>query len=34
VLERLKQWLALSEAERSAQSHTPVLLRDRGWLME
>jgi 8-oxo-dGTP pyrophosphatase MutT (NUDIX family) len=34
VLERLQQWLALSEAERNAQTHTPVLLRDRGWLME
>jgi len=34
VLERLKSWLALSEAERNAETHTPVLLRDRGWLME
>jgi 8-oxo-dGTP pyrophosphatase MutT (NUDIX family) len=34
VLERLKQWLALSESERNAQIQTPVLLRDRGWLME
>lgn len=34
VLERLQQWLALSEAERNALTHTPVLLRDRGWLME
>jgi 8-oxo-dGTP pyrophosphatase MutT (NUDIX family) len=34
VLERLKQWLALPEPERNSQTHTPVLLRDRGWLME
>jgi hypothetical protein len=34
VLERLKSWLALPEAERNAQATTPVLLRDRGWLME
>lgn len=34
VLERLKSWLALPEAERNAQTRTPVLLRDRGWLME
>lgn len=34
VLERLKAWLALSETERNLQIETPVLLRDRGWLME
>jgi 8-oxo-dGTP pyrophosphatase MutT (NUDIX family) len=34
VLERLKQWLALSPAERNEQTQTPVLRRDRGWLME
>jgi hypothetical protein len=34
VLERLQQWLALPEAERDAETHTPVLLRDRGWRME
>jgi 8-oxo-dGTP pyrophosphatase MutT (NUDIX family) len=34
VLERLKAWLALSETERNLQTRTPVLLRDRGWLME
>jgi 8-oxo-dGTP pyrophosphatase MutT (NUDIX family) len=34
VLERLKQWLALSEPKRNAEVRTPVLLRDRGWLME
>jgi 8-oxo-dGTP pyrophosphatase MutT (NUDIX family) len=34
VLERLRLWLALSEAERAAQIHTPVMLRDRGWRME
>ncbi len=34
VLERLKSWLLLPEAERNTQIKTPVLLRDRGWLME
>ena len=34
VLERLKSWLALPDAERNAQTRTPVLLRDRGWFME
>ncbi len=34
VLERLKAWLALPEADRNAQTQTPVLLRDRGWIME
>jgi 8-oxo-dGTP pyrophosphatase MutT (NUDIX family) len=34
VLERLKLWLALPEADRNNQIETPVLLRDRGWLME
>ncbi len=34
VLERLRIWLDLSEAERVAQIHTPVMLRDRGWRME
>jgi 8-oxo-dGTP pyrophosphatase MutT (NUDIX family) len=34
VLERLRLWLALPPAERAAQIETPVLLRDRGWLME
>jgi 8-oxo-dGTP pyrophosphatase MutT (NUDIX family) len=34
VLERLKQWLAMPEAERNAEMHTPVLRRDRGWRME
>jgi 8-oxo-dGTP pyrophosphatase MutT (NUDIX family) len=34
VLERLRQWLALPEAERNAETHTPVLRQDRGWLME
>jgi 8-oxo-dGTP pyrophosphatase MutT (NUDIX family) len=34
VLERLQWWLALPEAERDAQTRTPVLLRDRGWFME
>jgi 8-oxo-dGTP pyrophosphatase MutT (NUDIX family) len=34
VLERLKLWLAMTEHERQTQTQTPVLLRDRGWLME
>ena len=34
VLERLQSWLAMSEAERDAETRTPVLLRDRGWVME
>jgi 8-oxo-dGTP pyrophosphatase MutT (NUDIX family) len=34
VLERLRLWLAMPETERSTQTGTPVLLRDRGWLME
>ena len=34
VLERLKAWLALSESERNGLAGTPVLLRDRGWIME
>jgi len=34
VLERLRAWLAMTEAERQALTHTPVLLRDRGWRME
>jgi hypothetical protein len=34
VLERLRLWLAMSEAERTARTHTPVMHRDRGWRME
>ncbi|HQT80511.1 MAG TPA: NUDIX domain-containing protein [Rhodopila sp.] len=34
VLERLRIWLAMTEAERETLTHTPVLLRDRGWMME
>ena len=34
VLERLNWWLALPEADRLAQTHTPVLRQDRGWSME
>lgn len=34
VLERLNTWLAFSETERAALGPTPVLLRDRGWVME
>ena len=34
MLERLKLWLTMTDVERHAQAETPVLLRDRGWLME
>ncbi len=34
VLERLHLWLAMPAADRNAQTQTPVLLRDRGWVME
>lgn len=34
VLEQLKLFLALSTAERVGRTHTPVLLRDRGWVQE
>ncbi len=34
VLEQLKLFLALSPAERAERTHTPVLLRDRGWVLE
>lgn len=34
VLERLTMWLALPEGKRNEHSPTPVLLRDRGWIME
>ncbi len=34
VLERLRDWLALPDADRLTLTHTPVLLRDRGWVME
>lgn len=34
VLERLRLWLAMDEAERAAQTHSPVMLHDRGWRME
>lgn len=34
VLERLRLWLAIDEAERAEALHTPVMHRDRGWRME
>ena len=34
VLERLRLWLAMDAAERAAQTHSPVMLHDRGWRME
>jgi 8-oxo-dGTP pyrophosphatase MutT (NUDIX family) len=34
VLDRLRQWLAMPEAERNSEMRTPVLIRDRGWIME
>ena len=34
VLEQLRQWLAMTEKQRAARTHTPVMHRDKGWLME
>jgi len=34
VLERLRLWLEMSEEERAARAHTPVMHRDKGWRME
>jgi 8-oxo-dGTP pyrophosphatase MutT (NUDIX family) len=34
VLQQLTLFLALSPTERAARVHTPVLLRDRGWINE
>jgi len=34
VLERLRLWLEMDAAERTGQTHTPVMLHDRGWRME
>jgi 8-oxo-dGTP pyrophosphatase MutT (NUDIX family) len=34
VLERLQDWLLMSEAERNSRTQTPVMQRDRGWRME
>jgi hypothetical protein len=34
VLERLRDWIGMTPAERDGLTHTPVLLRDRGWRME
>jgi len=34
VLERLRLWLDMSDAEREAQTHAPLMLRDQGWRME
>jgi 8-oxo-dGTP pyrophosphatase MutT (NUDIX family) len=34
VLERLRLWLDMGEAERAARTHSPVMLHDRGWRME
>lgn len=34
VMERLQTWLRMSVPERLAQTHTAVLKRDRGWVME
>ncbi len=34
VMERLRDWLEMSEDQRLAQTHTAVLKRDRGWVME
>ena len=34
VMERLRDWLEMSADERLEQTHTAVLKRDRGWVME
>jgi 8-oxo-dGTP pyrophosphatase MutT (NUDIX family) len=34
VLERLRLWLDMSDAERAVRTHIPVMLRDAGWRME
>ena len=34
VLEQLRLWLAMSEADRVGRTHVPVLKKDRGWVME
>lgn len=34
VLERLQVWLGMSEEQRIAQTHLPVLKKDKGWVME
>lgn len=34
VLERLTEWVGMTEAERDAETVTPVLLRDGGWKLE
>lgn len=34
VLERLQIWLEMSLDQRIALTHTPVLKKDRGWVME
>lgn len=34
VLERLQLWITMPADERNAVLETPVLLRDRGWVME
>lgn len=34
VLEQLRAWLAMTEAQQAARTHVPVLKRDRGWTME
>jgi 8-oxo-dGTP pyrophosphatase MutT (NUDIX family) len=34
VLDRFRLWLGMSEMEREAQTHAPVMIRDQGWRME
>lgn len=34
VMERLLLWMGMSVEQRLAQTHTPVLKQDRGWVME
>jgi 8-oxo-dGTP pyrophosphatase MutT (NUDIX family) len=34
VLQRLRDWIGMTPAQRDAETQTPVLLRDRGWRLE
>ncbi len=34
VLEQMRLFLAMTDAERDARTHVPVLKKDRGWVME
>jgi len=34
VLEQMRLWLGMTEAERTSRTHVPVLKKDMGWVME